>query len=79
MAGLDGTGPLGLGPATGRGYGPCCGNSPGLGWKRFGFGRRFGFNWSKSDQLKTIAEMKNALEEDLKALEEEEKRIKDEK
>jgi len=45
----DGTGPMGMGPRTGRGLGYCSGfNSPGFvkgpGW---GFGRGFGWGWGR--------------------------------
>ena len=45
MPGGDGTGPMGLGPMTGRGAGFCAGYSaPGYAnaWPRFGRGRVFG-------------------------------------
>jgi len=39
MPGFDGTGPLGLGPGTGWGMGPC---GAGRAWRRrWGYGRRF--------------------------------------
>ena len=48
---LDGTGPQGAGPMTGRGLGRCAGNGAGLAQGRgfgygrgYGFGRRFGRN-----------------------------------
>lgn len=69
MPGFDGTGPLGFGPLTGRGFWPC---GLGLGWrKRFGFGRGLGryFNWGwpqdKADQKKALAQYRQALEEEL--------------
>lgn len=37
MPGFDRTGPIGRGPQTGRGLGPC-----GMGYGRAGFGRGFG-------------------------------------
>ena len=53
MPGFDGTGPLGQGPGTGRGLGPCLNAGtptpywgPGRGWFGWGrrwFGRGFGF------------------------------------
>ncbi len=60
MPGGDGTGPLGLGPRTGRGMGFCSGfGRPGYAnagfgrrffmprfWRGFGFGRGFGWRWS---------------------------------
>ncbi|OQX80465.1 MAG: hypothetical protein B6D56_04975 [Candidatus Omnitrophica bacterium 4484_70.1] len=53
MPGGDGTGPLGLGPMTGRAAGYCAGYSvpgymnpiPGRGWGWFGFGRGWGRGW----------------------------------
>ncbi|MBU1933247.1 MAG: DUF5320 domain-containing protein [Candidatus Omnitrophica bacterium] len=53
MPGGDGTGPMGMGPMTGRAAGYCAGNSmpgyanpiPGRGWGR-GFGKGFGRRWA---------------------------------
>ncbi len=70
MPNRDKTGPLGQGPATGRGFGPC---GKGLG-RGFGCGRGFGrglgryFGWN---QPQTEAEQKQALVDYRKALEEE--------
>ena len=59
MPGRDGTGPLGLGPRTGRGMGPC-GRGLGRGF-RGGFGRGYGRNaqmqtveLSKEEQKKIV-------------------------
>ncbi len=75
MPGYDGTGPLGKGPMTGRGFGPC---GLGLGWrKRFGagrgLGRYFDWNWpaTREDQEKALAEYKKALEEEMEDVEKE--------
>ena len=69
MPAQDGTGPIGTGPRTGRGFGPC---GFGMGWrKRFGMGRGLGryFCWNQpqteEDQKKALAEYKKALEEEL--------------
>jgi len=69
MPGFDKTGPMGAGPMTGRGFGPC---GMGLGWRRrFGMGRGMGryfcWNWpqTKDDQLKALTEYLKALEEEL--------------
>ncbi|MFO7951439.1 MAG: DUF5320 domain-containing protein [Bacillota bacterium] len=44
MPGFDGTGPMGRGPMTGRGFGPCSGFAPGMRGPRRGFwGRRPGW------------------------------------
>jgi len=69
MPAQDGTGPIGTGPRTGRGFGPC---GFGMGWrKRFGMGRGLGryFCWNqpqtKEDREKALVEYKKALEEEL--------------
>ncbi len=43
MPARDRTGPMGLGPGTGRGMGPCV-QGPGFG---FGFGRGMGGGWGR--------------------------------
>jgi len=68
MPNKDGTGPLGRGPLTGRGFGPCgCGMRRGFGrgFAKFGFGCR----------VITEKEEKEALKEELKYLDEEKKEI----
>lgn len=56
MPGRNGTGPVGQGPLTGRGMGPCGGvNAGGCGWG-MGFGRRRGgffSGFSSGDPLAT--------------------------
>ncbi|MDD3531791.1 MAG: DUF5320 domain-containing protein [Candidatus Shapirobacteria bacterium] len=81
MPGFDGTGPKGLGPKTGRGFGPC---GLGLGWrKRFGTGRGLGryFNWAwpqnQADQKQALTEYKKALEEELEDVGKEEKELEE--
>jgi len=76
MPGFDKTGPLGMGPRTGRGFGPC---GLGLGWrKRYGagrgFGRYFGWNWPQTaeDQKEALTEYRKALEEELEDVKKEE-------
>ncbi len=79
----DGTGPLGLGPGTGRGLGPC---GRGLAWRRgqryFGrWWRGYGFRnwgwganqWNYPLNPPTLSENeeKQLLEQDLKDLKEE--------
>lgn len=72
----DKTGPLGKGPLTGRGFGPCgSGAGPGLGR---GVGRGFGVGrvapagqpveLSKEEQIKILEEHKNELDNRLKEL-----------
>lgn len=76
MSRFDGTGPQGMGPMTGKGFGPC---GMGLGWrKRFGMrrgmGRYFNFEWPQTevDQKKALADYKKALEEELEDVKKEE-------
>ena len=70
MPGYDETGPLGYGPRTGRGFGPC---GRGFGFKR-GF-RRFGFRelyprtLTKEELKEELAEEKKALQEKIKEIE----------
>ena len=79
MPRLDKTGPMGVGPMTGRGFGPC-GMGMGLG-RRFGLGRRMGrgFGWgvpqTKKDQLSALSDYKKALLEELKDIDKEEKEL----
>ncbi len=82
MPGFDRTGPMGQGPMTGRGFGPC---GLGLGWRRrFGTGRGLGryFTWSwpqnKKDQLEALSDYRKALEEELSDVEKEEEELKKE-
>ena len=84
MPRFDGTGPLGSGPGTGWGMGPCGG---GMVWRR-GLGRGYGrgFGWGRfggypyggypyQPQI-TKKEEKEILEDDVADLEEELKAIK---
>jgi len=76
MPAFDGTGPLGLGPGTGWGMGPC---GAGMGWRRGlgygrGFGRRF-WGYPYQPQI-TKKEEKEMLEDEVTDLEEELKTIK---
>ncbi|RLG11418.1 hypothetical protein DRN69_07755 [Candidatus Pacearchaeota archaeon] len=70
MPGFDGTGPLGLGPLTGRGRGYC----------RLGLGRRFArrmrfFEPGIQPLVITEPEEKRILQAELKEIEEEKKEI----
>ena len=81
MPALNGTGPRGQGPRTGRGLGYCppgydrsfrgFGRGLGLGWGR-GFGR--GWGWPSYDEP-TAKEEKEILADELKGLKEEMKEI----
>ena len=56
----DGTGPQGMGPLTGRGFGPC-----GRGFRR-GWGRGLGRFWRRSRLPKTnLTDYVKSLEEEL--------------
>ncbi|PIU02449.1 cytoplasmic protein [Candidatus Shapirobacteria bacterium CG09_land_8_20_14_0_10_49_15] len=75
MPGFDQTGPAGIGPQTGRGFGPC---GFGLGWRRHfgpgrGMGRYFGWRWPQTDEEKkqSLGEYKKALQEELEDVEKE--------
>lgn len=80
MPGFDKTGPMGAGPMTGRGFGPC---GLGLGWRRrFGAGRGMGryfggwsFPQTKEDKAKALAEYRKALEEELEDVKKEEEEV----
>ena len=69
MPGFNGTGPLGFGPRTGRGMGPCGGGyGCGRGWGR-GLGRFFGFRkWSAEDEKQALEQTENYLKEELKVV-----------
>jgi len=77
MPRFDGTGPLGYGPGTGRGLGPC---SAGIGWRR-GFGRGYGRFWgwgpynapyrmTQKEETETLKDEAEILEEELKEIKE---------
>jgi hypothetical protein len=85
MPGGDGTGPLGYGPLTGRGLGPC---GRGLAFRR-GFGRGFGrrrfyydepvfepLTLTKEEQKKILKEEKKELELELQRIQEKLKELK---
>lgn len=86
----DRTGPLGLGPMTGRGLGYCAGYSHpgymnpagrfsgrGMGWRRgwWGWGRGWGWRWPVFQAPPTAEEEKEVLNEELKTLKEEMKAV----
>ncbi|MFC1625891.1 DUF5320 domain-containing protein [Patescibacteria group bacterium] len=81
MPNFDKTGPQGMGPATGRGFGPC---GFGMGGRGFGRGRGLGryFGWgqpqTKEEKLKALSDYKKALKEELEDVEKEEKEAKGE-
>jgi hypothetical protein len=74
MPKLDGTGPMGQGPMTGRGLGPCGG-----GMRRGCWGGGFGFRRfiSPKNELAALEDEEKMLEEELSALREEKAALKD--
>lgn len=77
MAKLDGTGPQGAGPQTGRGMGPCGrGFGVGLCGRRMGLGRRF---LGQKEGKELLKEEEKMLEEELKAIKEDIKSLEDKK
>ena len=73
MPRFDGTGPLGYGPGTGRGIGPC---GAGMGWRRGrSFGRRWGYGSyqpriTKKEEVEMLSDEAEFLEDELKAIKE---------
>lgn len=63
MPALDQTGPQGMGPMTGRGFGPC-GRGTG-----FGRGRGYGRGLGRYFGIKDLQEYKSALKEELEDVE----------
>ncbi len=79
MPRLDRTGPMGQGPRTGRGLGPCgSGMRRGWGcWGGYGYGfRRF---ISPKNELTALEDEEKMLEEELAAIREEKAAIKNQK
>ena len=75
MPGQDRTGPQGLGPLTGRGFGPCgCRMQRGFGGG-FGRGRGFGFFGYGNSITLTKADEKKILEAELKEIDLEKQEI----
>jgi len=79
MPQLNGTGPNGNGPGTGRGFGPCgAGGVRGRGYgaggcaRGFGAGRRF---YASSNDLASLQESEKFLTAELKAIQEEIKNL----
>ncbi len=71
MPRLNGTGPLGYGPGTGRGLGPCdAGLACGRGYRRF---------YSKKEEAELLKEESEALAEELKAVKERLAELEDQK
>jgi len=79
MPRFDRTGPLGAGPGTGWGLGPC---GAGMGWRR-GWGCRGGYGFgfrrfiSPKNELAALVDEEKMLEEELAAIKEEIAALKD--
>lgn len=65
MPRFDGTGPMGIGPLTGRGMGPCGGGMRRSMWRGFGRGFGFGRRWTQKDEEGALKEEIEILEEEL--------------
>ncbi|MFA6315349.1 MAG: DUF5320 domain-containing protein [Candidatus Paceibacterota bacterium] len=79
MPKLDGTGPTGAGPMTGRGLGSCRGGM-GIGWRGQGLGLGFGRSLrSPKNQLQILEEEKQVLTNELEAINSEIESLKDQK
>lgn len=69
MPRFDGTGPMGMGPMTGRGMGPCAGyRCPGCGYG-IGYGR--GRYVSAKNELSALENEEKAIKGDLEEVQEE--------
>lgn len=78
MPGMNGTGPRGMGPGTGRGAGPCCGSfGRGMGARMRGGGWRSFFAWPRRRWTKE--EEKEVLKEEEKELKRELEEVRKEK
>ncbi len=79
MPRLNGTGPMGEGPMTGRGMGRC-GNGMGM---RLGYGCRNGFGFrrfiSPKNELSALEEEEKMLLEQLEIIKSEKEALKDQK
>ncbi len=81
MPRLNGSGPLGEGPGTGRRMGNCFASEAGL---RRGFGRGLGYCnrqrfISPKNELSALEEEEKSLKEELEIIQEEIKTLKDQK
>ncbi len=85
MPNRDKTGPMGQGPLTGRGFGPCGGGrgfGRGFGRGRGGFGRGLGryYGWNepqtKEEQAEALVDYRKALEEELEDVKKQEEELK---
>lgn len=72
MPRLDGTGPLGQGPMTGRGLGRCAGAQPAAGWlgrgRGLGLGLGLGLGWGMRRAARWLSPVAPATQADEMAL-----------
>ncbi len=71
MPRFDGNGPLGYGPGTGRGFGPCGGG--------MGYGARYRRFYTKEEESELLKEEAESLAEELKAIKERLGQLEDQK
>lgn len=73
MPRFDGTGPMGQGPMTGKGFGPC---GMGSNWKKR-ISKYSGLNClkTKEEQKKALSNYKEALEKELEEVKKEEREL----
>jgi len=84
MPKLDGTGPMGQGPTTGRGMGPCGGgmaygrqtSGRGLGWRRF-WGHFPALTLSKKEEAEILSKEAETIEGELKNIKSRLAKLKD--
>ncbi len=79
MPKMNGTGPWGYGPMTGRGLGPCAGGRQigrgGAFGRGFGFGRR----WTQKDEMVALDEEEQILKDELAQVQADKKALKEQK
>ena len=88
MPKLDRTGPMGQGPMTGRGMGPCgggqaygrggAGRRRGLGWRRF-WGYYPNQNLTKEEETEILSQDATTLDNELKIIKNRLKEIREQK
>ena len=79
MPGNNGTGPMGMGPMTGRGLGPCGNGTRRGGGGRGFFGRGFRRFWTKTDEKAALEEEEKMLAEELAQVKKERAALGDQK
>ena len=77
MPRYNGTGPMGYGPSTGRGLGPCGGGIKRSWLGVFGRGLGYGHRWTKTDEKAALDEEEKILKEELAQVQKEKQALKD--